>query len=149
MSYVIENINPVLNQLLFPTVMMWNRIEGRPRATKNFDRALKAEVRDALWMLSRQWQLGEFVGDDAGSPVLARACLDLRTLDRYQPGSGPVQELDADGVLEPTVERRPPPLALGAQPLSFDLRMAVGRRWLRLLERDFPATSYADDYRDA
>ena len=27
--------------------------------------------------------------------------------------------------------------------------MAVGRRWLRLLERDFPATTYADDFRDA
>jgi hypothetical protein len=27
--------------------------------------------------------------------------------------------------------------------------MAVGRRWLRLMERDFPATTYADDFRDA
>ena len=80
-----------------PAITRWNRLEGRPR-THDFDRALHAEVRDALWMLSRQWQLGEFVGDDAGSPVLARACLDLRTLDRYQPGHGAVQPLDADGV---------------------------------------------------
>ena len=43
------------------------------RARDDFDRALRAEVRDALWMLTRQWQLGEFRGDDAGSPVLARA----------------------------------------------------------------------------
>ena len=28
-----------------------------------------AEVRDPLWMLARQWQLGEFRGDDAGSAV--------------------------------------------------------------------------------
>ena len=30
-----------------------------------------AEVRDALWMLTRQWQMGEFEGDDAGSPIEA------------------------------------------------------------------------------
>ena len=146
--HVVANLETALLARLHPAITRWNRLEGRPRR-HDFDRALHAEVRDALWMLSRQWQVGEFVGDDAGSPVLARACLDLRTLDRYQPGHGPVQELDADGVLEPTVERRRLPLALGQQPLSLDLRMAVGRRWLRLLERDFPATTYADDFRDA
>ena len=41
----------------FPTVTLWNRLEGRPR-TRGFDRALRAEVRDALWMLTRQWQIG-------------------------------------------------------------------------------------------
>ncbi len=146
--HVVANLETALLARLHPAITRWNRLEGRPRR-HDFDRALHAEVRDALWMLSRQWQVGEFVGDDAGSPVLARACLDLRTLDRYQPGHGPVQELDADGVLEPTVERRRLPLALGQQPLSLDLRMAVGRRWLRLLERGFPATTYADDFRDA
>jgi hypothetical protein len=63
MPYVIEDINPVIKEMLYPTVMMWNRVEGRPRAVKNFDRALKAEVRDPLWMLTRQWQMGEFEGD--------------------------------------------------------------------------------------
>ena len=43
---------------------MWNRLEGRPRQ-HDFDRALKAEVRDALWMLTKQWQMGELTGDDA------------------------------------------------------------------------------------
>lgn len=38
-----------------PAVTRWNRLEGRPRA-HDFDRALKAEVRDALWMLAKQWQ---------------------------------------------------------------------------------------------
>ena len=50
-----------------PAVTRWNRLEGRPRS-HDFGRALKAEVRDALWMLTKQWQLGEFRGDDAGSP---------------------------------------------------------------------------------
>ncbi len=42
-----------------PTIVTWNRLEGRPR-TENFTRNLSAEVRDPLWMLARQWQLGEF-----------------------------------------------------------------------------------------
>ena len=64
----IADLRTALLQRLFPTVMVWNRLEGRPR-TIEFDRALRAEVRDALWMLTRQWQLGEFRGEDAGSPV--------------------------------------------------------------------------------
>ena len=79
--HVVTNLETALLARLHPAITRWNRLVGRPRR-HDFDRALHAEVRDALWMLSRQWQLGEFVGDDAGSPVLARACLDLRTLDR-------------------------------------------------------------------
>ncbi|MGH8601918.1 MAG: hypothetical protein ACREXR_03805, partial [Gammaproteobacteria bacterium] len=68
----VPNIQPILSrQIILPTVVMWNRLEGRPRR-KDFDRALRAEVRDALWMLTKQWQVGEFRGDDAGSPVYAR-----------------------------------------------------------------------------
>jgi hypothetical protein len=44
-----------------PTVGRWNPLEGRPR-TQDPDRALRAEVRDPLWMLTWQWQLGEFEG---------------------------------------------------------------------------------------
>ena len=80
MPYVIDDLAPVLKEFMFPTVMMWNRVEGRPRATKNFERALRAEVRDALWMLTRQWQMGEFEGDDAGSPVLAKLRMDTTQL---------------------------------------------------------------------
>jgi hypothetical protein len=55
----IENIQVVLNkERLLPTIMKWNRLECRPR-TRNFDRALQAEVRDALWMLTKQWQMGD------------------------------------------------------------------------------------------
>jgi hypothetical protein len=60
-----------LQQRLIPTITVWNRLEGRPR-TDNFDRSLTAEIRDPLWMLTRQWQLGEFEGDDAGSPISAK-----------------------------------------------------------------------------
>jgi hypothetical protein len=146
--HMVANISEALLTRQHPAITRWNRLEGRPR-THHFDRALRAEVRDAMWMLSRQWQLGEFVGDDAGSPILARACLDSSTIDRYQAATGNVSPFDTDDLLEPRVERRNVPMSVDGQYLSLDLRMSVGRRWLRLLRRDFPATDYPDQYRDA
>ena len=55
----------------------WNRLEGRPRSA-DFERNLRAEARDPLWFLTRQWQFGEFEGDDAGSPIDARIAYDDR-----------------------------------------------------------------------
>lgn len=148
---VVLNMTEAVSARLHPAITRWNRLEGRPR-THNFDRALKAEVRDALWMLTRQWQMGEFHGDDAGTPVLARVCTDTAPITRYQAGSGPAGPLDVHQPLEATVERRPLPLRAGAQYLSLDLRLLVGRRWLRLLAREAAqpgglTADYADAYR--
>ena len=65
-----------------PAIVGWNRLEGRPR-TVQFDRALRAEVRDALWFLTRQWQFGEFKGEDAGSPVDVRTAVRVDPLQHY------------------------------------------------------------------
>ena len=43
------------------------RLEPSPREA-DIDEGLAARVHDPLWMLARQWQFGEFRGDDAGSP---------------------------------------------------------------------------------
>jgi hypothetical protein len=138
-----------LETKLHPAITRWNRLEGRPRA-HDFERALRAEVRDALWMISRQWQMGEFQGDDAGSPVLARACIDLVPIDRFRAGTAPAQGLVPEELLEARVERRPLPLRAGDQYLSLDLRLAVGRRWLKLLEREAAAPGgLSADYRGA
>ena len=80
---IVVNMDAAVLERLHPAITRWNRLEGRPR-THNFDRAMRAEVRDALWMLSRQWQMGEFYGDDAGSPLLAQVCLDVMAIDRFQ-----------------------------------------------------------------
>jgi hypothetical protein len=120
---------PIVNKYL-RTVVMWNRLEGRPRTT-NFDRAMRAEVRDALWMLSKQWQLGEFVGDDAGSPVLARAHLATTRLTKYQPGAAGAEPLPDDVPLEAKVETQPVQFQLRGRPASLDIRLLMGRRWLR------------------
>ena len=48
----------------------WNRLESRTQY-KEFDRSMKNEIRDGLWMLTRQWQTGEFQAEDTGSPVFS------------------------------------------------------------------------------
>src|SRR5688572_11301010 len=105
-KYVVADIKTALLEQAFPTVTYWNRLEGRPRKD-DFDRALKAEVRDALWMLTKQWQLGEFQGDDAGWPVFAKIHMHTSELTKYKPATGGVLPFDQDTPLEATVEQRP------------------------------------------
>lgn len=124
-SFTIENIIRALETRESPAVTAWNRIEGRPRTT-DFSRALRAEVRDALWMLARQWQLGEFRADDAGSPIRARMRVAMSSLTRYQPADHSAELLGSDAPLEARVECQPIPMTL-------DLRTALGRRWLKLV----------------
>src|SRR6187431_2063769 len=94
-KFLTENLSRVVESRSRPGITLWNRLEGRPRADK-FDRALRAEVRDALWMLTRQWQMGEFQGDDAGSPVLAKIRMDTTRLTQYQADSQDVQAFPDD-----------------------------------------------------
>jgi hypothetical protein len=115
-----------------PTVGVWNRLEGRPR-TVDFDRALRAEVRDPLWLLTRQWQLGEFRGSDAGSPVTATYSVATSTPTRFRPAGGPVEPVPTDRPLEAVAERRRLPFAFGTELISFDLRLAIGHHWLKLI----------------
>ncbi|RDC62473.1 hypothetical protein [Adhaeribacter pallidiroseus] len=123
----------IITQLKFPaTVTAWNRIEGRPR-TEDFDRALKAEVRDALWMVSRQWQLGEFIGDDAGSPVFAKVHMKTTALTKYQPQAGNTQAMPSSVPLEVKVENQPIPFKLAKEIASLDIRLLMGRQWFKLL----------------
>ncbi len=70
-----------------PSITTWTRLEPRPREG-SMERSLQAQVRDPLWFLARQWQVGEFLGDDAGSPVQATLGVEQRALTTYRPGAG-------------------------------------------------------------
>ena len=128
----------------FPTIVMWNRLEGRPR-TQNFDRALRAEVRDALWMLTRQWQFGEFLGDDAGSPLGAQVQIATSQLYRYS-ANGATEPYDDNTALEAKVERLPIAMLRGQSKIMLDLRAQVGRQWNKLL-RAAGLSAYETAYR--
>jgi hypothetical protein len=125
-----------------PTITTWNRLEARPRS-QSFERALQAEVRDALWMLTKQWQMGEFRGSDNGSPVFAKLLMQTTRLTKYQPANGPVEPFDVTIPLETKVERRSVPLHRQGRILSLDVRLVLARQWLALI------ASLPNDYRKA
>lgn len=131
-----------------PSVTVYNRLEGRPR-TVAFDRSLRAEVRDPLWMLTRQWQVGELQADDAGSPVLSQLHLERTAITELGPREHPVVPFDGPLPLETRVERRPVVLSLGKVPLALDLRLALGRRWERLLAMASLGADYTAAFRAA
>jgi hypothetical protein len=134
----VVDIRAALAERTFPSVTVFNRLEGRPR-TLSFERALRAEVRDALWMLTKQWQMGEFRGSDAGSPVFAKVLIDTTRLTKYRPDDEATQPFEYDVPFEGKVERRPLPLRSGGRVASLDIRVAMGRYWLRLIA---PVGSY-------
>jgi hypothetical protein len=130
---VAQEIEKVLaRKIRVPTVVMWNRLEGRPRRA-DFTRALKAEARDPLWMITRQWQVGEFVGEDAGSPVTAKAAWNTDAVTELHTPAG-AEPYDPNVPLEAVLEARPIPLTRAGRMHNADLRLALGRRWRRLLE---------------
>jgi hypothetical protein len=131
-SFKVGNVLDALARREFASVTMWNRLEGRPRTT-SFDRALRAEMSDALWMITKQWQMGEIRGSDAGSPVFAKLQIDTTRLTKYQPDAEATQLFESDVPLEAKVERRPLPFLLGGRAVSFDLRLLMGRYWLKLI----------------
>jgi hypothetical protein len=53
----------------------------------------EAAVHDPVWFLARQWQMGEYQGEDASSPVLVE----------YRLAALPIQPIDGDPRLDPTV----------------------------------------------
>ena len=129
----ITDLRAALLERAFPTVALWNRLEGRPRTTE-FDRGLSAEVRDALWLLARQWQFGEFRGEDAGSPVTATFHFRSTRATRYRAKEGPPLDLPSRP-LETTVEARAIPFTIGPDLVNLDLRLAMGRRWMKLMSK--------------
>ncbi|AVZ71003.1 hypothetical protein SLUN_00775 [Streptomyces lunaelactis] len=127
---LIRNLRAELAERQRPSVTIWNRVEGRPRSVE-FDRALRAEVRDALWMLTRQWQMGEFHGDDAGSPVLAKVQVAQAALTTFQARDATPVAFDGSQPLEAVVERRPLDHLTAGGLGAADLRMMLGRRFLK------------------
>jgi hypothetical protein len=137
------DLRAALELRALPAVTVYNRLEGRPR-TRAFDRSLRAEVRDPLWMLTRQWQTGEFEASDAGSAVLSQLHLERTELTELGAREFPAMPFADPLPLETRVERRPFALRLGGSPLALDLRLAIGRRWEKWLVA--PASGLGADY---
>ena len=69
--------------------VVW-RLEGDPHQ-HDLARGWAAELADPVWMLGRQWQMGEHQGEDASSPVR----VELRTR------ATPIEPVDGQSALDP------------------------------------------------
>jgi hypothetical protein len=107
-----------------PEIIAWNRVEARPRA-EDFTRSLRAEVRDATWMLTRQWQMGELNAEDAGSPIDARLCTRKLSIDRVALAGRAPFRYDDTVPMETIVERE-------RVPFTHALRVQAAQYFLRL-----------------
>ncbi|MFJ6572107.1 hypothetical protein ACIQNU_32355 [Streptomyces sp. NPDC091292] len=115
------------------SITSWTRLEPRAR-TGDLRPSLEGQIHDPAWMLARQWQLGEFLGDDAGSPVWVRVRGHADRITEYRPGpaSGPGAGYDGSTPLEALVEAEPG----GPRSTTAGLRAGAeaGQHLLRLLK---------------
>jgi hypothetical protein len=91
---------------------------------------LEARVADPLWLLSRQWQVAEFRGDDAAQPAAVRVTGRNALVTSFTGSSGERRPFPTDRPLEAVVEAAPEP-DFGAAGLHASAR--AGRRLARLL----------------
>ena len=137
-----------------PSVTFWHRLEPRPRAPEIAD-SLAARLRDPLWLIARQWQLGEIQGEDAGSPAFAQLDLRVAPVRSWRLGKdAPLLPLDPGRPLEDVVE---------SEEITPDLslRVELGQTFESLLEAAgagslvaafrtaFPLPDKVEDGRDA
>jgi hypothetical protein len=117
------------------SITSWQRLEPRCR-DEAMTEGPRARIHDALWLLARQWQTGEFRGEDAGSPVLASWRADSARLTRIHLGA-----------IAPDTDESAAPYEVTALPLETmverqpvdtiaSLRLAVesGLRLLQLID---------------
>lgn len=114
------------------SITIWSRIEARCRAN-DLRPGLEARLHDPLWLLARQWQLGEFEGRDAGSPVAVDVRATAAPFDRCASGTEAGVPYDPRVPIEALIERE---VARPAR-AAADLRQAAeaGLHFLRLLNQ--------------
>jgi hypothetical protein len=91
-------------------MMSWRRLEGA-NVDAEMTEGLSARIADPLWSLARQWQVGEFHGEDAASPILVSAEVDAIPLAGVQAGPNrrPAgQFLPLEALVEAETVRRGP-----------------------------------------
>src|SRR6185503_2336316 len=130
---VSEHADFELAAYFVPSITVYNRLESTPR-TADFDRSLKAEIRDAMWMLTRQWQFGEFKGEDAATAVTTKILGEHSVMNTIHfPGDAKFP-YDGKQPLETIVERE----ALGT---SLSLAVQMGRYFIKLIKANPNFTS--------
>lgn len=139
-----------------PSITSWMRLEPRTRDAE-MSSSLQARIYDPLWLLARQWQFGEFQGEDNGSPVIARWNGESAPLTRYFSGTiKPKTQIKAPRYdpgmpLETLVEREAvrPPVEQKSEPEKLRLAAESGQQFLRVLDQQPISREVVNRYHDA
>jgi len=129
------------------SITTWARLEPHSR-TAGMEAGLEMRVHDPLWMLARQWQFGEFQGEDTGSPVWTRVSGSTSPIATYLAGpvdghkSDHVQDYSPDTPLEYLVEAERLP-ATDVMAANRRLAVEAGQYFLRLLGSSLAETHRA------
>ena len=129
------------------SITSWTRLEPQSNGA-DLGVSSRARVFDPLWMLARQWQMGEFQAEDAGSPVQVRVRATNAKLTRCQIGAIPTGTVQAPAYdpartpLEPLVERRRMRAADDKDPRMLVFAIDAGLHFLRMLELVSPSKNY-------
>lgn len=118
-------------------LVSWNRLSTRPRS-KDFDESLKSRISDPLWFLSRQWQWGEFKGENTGTAVTAKTHFISSKVTQLANAKGQVMAMDRTRPLEEQVESIP------VTKLNLKERIRSGQRFKTMLRQQFPQDTFND-----
>lgn len=108
------------------------RLEGRSRDGDS-DAGLEMRTADPLWMLGRQWQFGEFKGEDNGSPIGAFANYRKEMLNFYSFLNSETKKEIGNVPLEARVE------AVEKQPTNLRDKVRIGQKMEELVKANFQA----------
>ena len=126
-----------------PSITAWQRYVGIPRDA-TLAVPLQCQVRDPLWFLGRQWQMGEFAGADAGSPIQATYGIRQRALAQFVPNQGsPIPAAPPTG--NPLPPMPPAEILAEQEPVNLGMRFRFQlgcyfERWVAALTPAPPGT---------
>jgi len=131
-----------------PSITSWTRLEVRSRQA-DMRASLAARVFDPLWLMARQWQVGEFQGEDAGMPVAARVRAQTTMLSRIHLGELPPNTMTQAAAYDPTllplevmVERQQLRPANAGEPRMLRMSVEAGLHFLLLLDHQPLSKTY-------
>ena len=132
---------------LLPDITHWTRLEPRPRVN-DFVSSLRAEIRDPMWLLTRQRRVHEFQGEDTGSPAYVRYTKRSTPVTKWGYRTGikleqPVVEQDLDA-------HRPLEAQALSEPHTPDLftRVELGQVFFDLLDIEFTTDTLRKKIKD-
>jgi hypothetical protein len=131
------------------SITSWTRLEPLCRDA-DMGRSIGARLFDPLWLLARQWQMGEFQAADAGTPVQARVRATTAMLSRLHLGEIPANTPNAPSSpynplrmpLEAMIERRRMRPAGPNDTSMLTFTVEAGLQFLRMVEYQAPSKSY-------